>query len=42
MTDEGPGPGTRVNSTEAKVPDVDAYAFELTVITQDWLPHREI
>ena len=39
MTDEGPGLGLRVNSTEDDVPNVNAYAFELTVTTQDWLPH---
>jgi hypothetical protein len=39
MTDEGPGLGLRVGSTEDDVPDADAYAFELTVTTQDWLPH---
>ncbi len=35
MTDEGPGPGLRVGSTEDDVPDADAYAFELTVATED-------
>ena|ERR1017187_10595250 len=39
MTDEGPGLGLRVGSTEDDVPDADAYAFELTVANQDWLPH---
>jgi hypothetical protein len=39
MTNEGPGPGFRVHSTEADVPEVDRYAFELTVATKDWLPH---
>ena len=39
MTDRGPGPGLRVDSTEDKVPDVEAYAFELTLATEDLSPH---
>jgi hypothetical protein len=39
MVDDEPGPGLRVDSTEDVVPDADDYAFELTVATQDWLPH---
>jgi hypothetical protein len=39
MTDSGPDPGLRVDSTEDDVPDTDDYAFELTIATQDWLPH---
>jgi hypothetical protein len=38
-TNEGTGPGFRVDSTEDDVPEVDRYVFELTVATQDWLPH---
>jgi hypothetical protein len=38
MTDEGPGPGLRVESTEDNVPDTGDYAFELTVATKHWLP----
>lgn len=39
MTDDDPGAGLRVDSTEDHVPDADNYAFELTVATRDWLPH---
>ena len=39
MTDDRPGPGLRVDSTEDDVPGAEDYAFELTVATQDWLPH---
>src|SRR5271154_6889305 len=39
MTDDGPSAGLRLDSTEDDVPEADNYAFELTVATQDWLPH---
>jgi hypothetical protein len=38
QADGDPGLGLRVGSTEDEVPDADAYAFEMTVATQDWLP----
>lgn len=38
MTDDGTGPGLRVDSTEDDVPGANEYSFELTVATQDWLP----
>ena len=39
MTDDDPGPGHRVDSTEDDVPDAADYDYELTVATNDWLPH---
>lgn len=38
IANEAPGPDLRVDSTEDDVPEVDRYAFELTVATKDWLP----
>jgi hypothetical protein len=35
MTDDGFGPGLRVESTDDDVPDLVDYTFELTVATQD-------
>ena len=40
LTDDGPGPGVRVSSTrDEDLPDGDHFEFELTVATQDSLPH---
>jgi len=33
------GPGRNVGSTEDQLPQADDYSFELTVATNDWLPH---
>ncbi len=33
------GPGVKVESTDDEVPEADDYSFELTVATNDWLPH---
>jgi hypothetical protein len=34
------GPGLRVEHTDDFTHDVDEYEYELTVATNDWLPHR--
>lgn len=33
------GPGVKVETTDDFTHDVDDYAYELTVATNDWLPH---
>jgi hypothetical protein len=33
------GPGVKVESTDDDVPETDDYSLELTVATNDWLPH---
>jgi hypothetical protein len=37
-TEEGYGPGVRVDTTDDFTHEPD-YAYELTVATEDWLPH---
>jgi hypothetical protein len=34
------GAGVKVEDTDDFTHDVDDYAYELTIATKDWLPHR--